>query len=113
MTDRAGTGPAHRPAPGAAQQPRAAAARAAGRTAADRHGYADPDGDCGAYRVFPPPPSGGADDSQRRWSDGGGKVISGLELLLYQGIDQINIVHPLGREIIDDQLRAALNNASK
>ena len=49
----------------------------------------------------------------RRWSDGGGKVISGLELLLYQGIDQINIVHPLGREIIDDQLRAALNNASK
>ena len=49
----------------------------------------------------------------RRWSDVGGKVISGLELLLYQGIDQINIVHPLGREIIDDQLRAALNNASK
>ena len=49
----------------------------------------------------------------RRWSDGGGKVISGLELLLYQGIDQLNIVHPLGREIIDDQLRAALNNASQ
>jgi len=49
----------------------------------------------------------------RRWSDAGGKVISGLELLLYQGIDQINIVHPLGREIIDDQLRTALNNASQ
>ena len=49
----------------------------------------------------------------RRWSDGGGKVISGLELLLYQGIDQINIVQPLGREIIDDQLRAALRNASQ
>jgi shikimate dehydrogenase len=49
----------------------------------------------------------------RRWSDGGGKVVSGLELLLYQGIDQLNIVHPLGREIIDDQLRAALNNASQ
>jgi shikimate dehydrogenase len=49
----------------------------------------------------------------RRWSDGGGKVISGLELLLYQGIDQINIVHPLGREIIDSQLRSALNNASQ
>jgi len=49
----------------------------------------------------------------RRWSDGGGGVISGLELLLYQGIDQLNIVHPLGREIIDDQLRAALNNASQ
>lgn len=49
----------------------------------------------------------------RRWSDGGGKVVSGLELLLYQGIDQINIVHPIGREIIDDQLRAALRNASQ
>jgi shikimate dehydrogenase len=49
----------------------------------------------------------------RRWSDAGGKVISGLELLLYQGIDQINIVHPLGREIIDDQIRTALNNASQ
>jgi shikimate dehydrogenase len=49
----------------------------------------------------------------RRWSDGGGKVISGLELLLYQGIDQINIVYPLGREIIDGELRSALNSASK
>lgn len=49
----------------------------------------------------------------RRWSDGGGEVISGLELLLYQGIDQINIVHPLGRQIIDDQLRAALRKASQ
>ncbi len=49
----------------------------------------------------------------RRWSDGGGKVISGLELLLYQGIDQINIVYPLGRQIIDDQLRMALSDASK
>lgn len=49
----------------------------------------------------------------RRWSDGGGKVISGLELLLYQGIDQINIVYPLGRQIIDDQLRMALSDASQ
>jgi len=49
----------------------------------------------------------------RRWSDGGGKVISGLELLLYQGIDQINIVYPLGREIIDGELRSALNSASQ
>ena len=49
----------------------------------------------------------------RRWSDGGGKVISGLELLLYQGIDQINIVYPLGRQIIDDQLRMALSHASQ
>jgi shikimate dehydrogenase len=49
----------------------------------------------------------------RRWSDGGGKVISGLELLLYQGIDQINLVHPLGQKIIDSELRLALDNASK
>jgi shikimate dehydrogenase len=49
----------------------------------------------------------------RRWSDGGGKVISGLELLLYQGIDQINIVYPLGQKIIDSELRLALNNAAK
>ena len=49
----------------------------------------------------------------RRWSDAGGKVISGLELLLYQGIDQINAVYPLGRKIIDSELRLALNNASK
>jgi shikimate dehydrogenase len=49
----------------------------------------------------------------RRWSDGGGKVISGLELLLYQGIDQINLVHPLGQKIIDSELRLALDIASK
>lgn len=49
----------------------------------------------------------------RRWSDAGGKVISGLELLLYQGIDQINAVYPLGQKIIDSELRLALNNASK
>ncbi len=49
----------------------------------------------------------------RRWSDGGGKVISGLELLLYQGIDQINAVYPLGQKFIDSELRLALTNASK
>ena len=49
----------------------------------------------------------------RRWSDGGGKVISGLELLLYQGIDQINLVHPLGQKIIYSELRLALDIASK
>jgi shikimate dehydrogenase len=49
----------------------------------------------------------------RRWSDAGGKVISGLELLLYQGIDQINLVHPLGQKIIDSELRLALDNASR
>lgn len=49
----------------------------------------------------------------RRWSDAGGKVISGLELLLYQGIDQINLIHPLGQKIIDSELRLALDNASR
>lgn len=49
----------------------------------------------------------------RRWSDGGGKVISGLELLLYQGIDQINLLHPMGQEIIDSELRLALDKASR
>jgi shikimate dehydrogenase len=49
----------------------------------------------------------------RRWSDAGGKVISGLELLLYQGIDQINAVYPLGQKIIDSELRLALANATK
>jgi shikimate dehydrogenase len=49
----------------------------------------------------------------RRWSDAGGKVISGLEILLYQGIDQINAVYPLGQKIIDSELRLALANATK
>ncbi len=49
----------------------------------------------------------------RRWTDAGAKAIGGLELLLYQGIDQINIVYPLGRQIIDDQLRMALSDASQ
>lgn len=47
----------------------------------------------------------------RRWSDAGGRVIAGLELLLYQGIDQINLVSPLGTKLIDDQLRLALANS--
>jgi shikimate dehydrogenase len=47
----------------------------------------------------------------RRWSDAGGKVIGGLELLLYQGIDQINLIEPLGVRIIDQQLRLALTNS--
>jgi shikimate dehydrogenase len=46
----------------------------------------------------------------RRWSDSGGKVIGGLELLLYQGIDQINLVEPLGLKLIDEQLRLSLIN---
>ncbi len=46
----------------------------------------------------------------RRWSDSGGKVIGGLELLLYQGIDQINLIEPLGLRMIDEKLRLALIN---
>jgi shikimate dehydrogenase len=49
----------------------------------------------------------------RRWADAGGEVIGGLELLLYQGIDQINLVHPLGQQIIDRELRAALADAAQ
>lgn len=48
----------------------------------------------------------------RRWMDAGGKVISGLELLLYQGIDQINLLQPLGSLKIDQELRLALINAA-
>lgn len=47
----------------------------------------------------------------RRWKDSGGKVIGGLELLLYQGIDQINLIEPIGVRMIDEQLRLALINA--
>ena len=47
----------------------------------------------------------------RRWSDAGGKVIGGLELLLYQGIDQINLIESLGARMIDEQLRLALTNS--
>jgi shikimate dehydrogenase len=48
----------------------------------------------------------------RRWSDAGGEIIGGLELLLYQGIDQINLVEPLGVRLIDEQLRLALANST-
>ena len=47
----------------------------------------------------------------RRWKDAGGKVIGGLELLLYQGIDQINLIEPIGVRMIDEPLRLALINA--
>ena len=47
----------------------------------------------------------------RHWKDAGGKVIGGLELLLYQGIDQINLIEPLGVRLIDNELRLALINA--
>jgi shikimate dehydrogenase len=48
----------------------------------------------------------------RRWSDSGGKIISGLELLLYQGIDQLSLVTDLAGTEIDKDLRLALINAT-
>ncbi len=48
----------------------------------------------------------------RRWSDAGGKTISGFELLLYQGIDQLNLVTKLDVKSIDQELRLALTNAT-
>ena len=47
----------------------------------------------------------------RRWSDAGGKIVSGLELLLYQGIDQLNLISPLGEGSIDQELRKVLLKA--
>ena len=48
----------------------------------------------------------------RRWGDSGGKTVSGLELLLYQGIDQLSLVTNLDVSSIDKDLRLALSNAT-
>ena len=48
----------------------------------------------------------------RRWSDAGGKTLSGFELLLYQGVDQLNLVTNLDANSIDKDLRIALSNAT-
>jgi len=48
----------------------------------------------------------------RRWSDSGGKTISGLEFLLYQGIDQLSLVTDFAGKDIDKDLRLALANAT-
>jgi shikimate dehydrogenase len=48
----------------------------------------------------------------RRWSDAGGKTLSGYELLLYQGTDQLNLVTGLDVKSFDRQLRIALTNAT-
>ena len=48
----------------------------------------------------------------RRWGDSGGKTVGGLELLLYQGIDQLNLVTNLDVNSIDKDLRLALSNAT-
>ena len=51
----------------------------------------------------------------KRWSDKGGQVINGLELLLYQGIDQLEIVlnQKLDRSMLAPHLRDALGKAAK
>ena len=51
----------------------------------------------------------------QRWSDCGGKVINGLELLLYQGIDQLEIVlgKPLDRAGLAEHLRTVLAKAAR
>ena len=43
------------------------------------------------------------------WRDSGGKVIGGLELLLYQGIDQLELV--LGKRLEREKLAAHLRSA--
>jgi len=48
----------------------------------------------------------------RRWSDSGGKIIGGLELLLYQGIDQLHLVTDFAGKSIDQELRLALSKAT-
>jgi shikimate dehydrogenase len=50
----------------------------------------------------------------QKWSDCGGKVLNGLELLLYQGIDQLEIVLDLAfdRHALANHLRAVLVKAA-
>jgi len=51
----------------------------------------------------------------QKWSDCGGKVLNGLELLLYQGIDQLEIVlnTTFDRHALANHLRSALAKAAK
>ena len=47
----------------------------------------------------------------QRWSDRGGTVLNGLELLLYQGIDQLEKVTPIAdRKALADHLRSVLSS---
>jgi shikimate dehydrogenase len=47
----------------------------------------------------------------RRWSDRGGKVLNGLELLIYQGIDQLELVTEIpDREALAVHLRQILTS---
>ena len=51
----------------------------------------------------------------QRWKDCGGTVLNGLELLLYQGIDQLEIVldEKVDRAALAQHLRAVLARAAK
>lgn len=51
----------------------------------------------------------------QRWSDRGGKVLNGLELLLYQGIDQLSLVldSPFDRLALAEHLRSVLQKAAR
>jgi shikimate dehydrogenase len=51
----------------------------------------------------------------QRWSDCGGTVLNGLELLLYQGIDQLEIVlgKPLDRTALAEHIRPLLRRAAR
>lgn len=51
----------------------------------------------------------------QKWADCGGKVVNGLELLLYQGIDQLEIVLDIAfdRHDLANHLRSILVKASK
>lgn len=51
----------------------------------------------------------------QRWSDCGGDVINGLELLLYQGISQLELVlkRPIDRSALANHLRTVLRSAAK
>ena len=51
----------------------------------------------------------------QRWSDCGGSVVNGLELLLYQGLDQLEIVlgKPLDRMALAEHIRPLLRKAAR
>ena len=51
----------------------------------------------------------------QRWSDCGGAVINGLELLMYQGVDQLSLVLDIefDREALATHLRAVLRKSAR
>jgi shikimate dehydrogenase len=47
----------------------------------------------------------------QRWSDAGGAILNGFELLLYQGIDQLALVSDADVKVIAEELRKTLVKA--